>query len=215
MKFVVKIGGSLISSGRDIIEHLDKYSSVMAAKTGTEVKIVIVPGGGPFADVVRLHAKENAGISEDTAHWMAILAMNQYGLYLSDRMAKSKVIETFDRIKTGVFILLPYKILKELDPLPHSWKVTSDTIAAWVANQLDAEFIKATDVDGIYMDESLINEVLAEDLIGMSTCLDSELPGFLMAEKMNCFVVNGKYPERIVDVLEKKRFIGTVVFGSE
>ncbi len=207
MRVVLKIGGSLMDCGRDIIDRLIKYSS----ESGVE--IIIVPGGGVFADLVRIHSKE---LSEDTAHWMAIHAMDQYGLYLADGTTVEP-LEDLTRIgegTTGTFILKSYVLLRQVDPLPHSWDVTSDTIAAWVAKELDAEFIKVTDVDGVFLDGSLLNKVPAEELIGKVTCLDNELPKFLIKERMNCTVVNGKHPERMIDVMQGKEFIGTVVIGE-
>ena len=35
-------------------------------------------------------------------------------------------------------VLAPYRWLREADPLPHSWDVTSDSIAAWVASRIGA-----------------------------------------------------------------------------
>ena len=35
-------------------------------------------------------------------------------------------------------MLAPARTLQEADPLPHSWEVTSDSIAAWVAGQVGA-----------------------------------------------------------------------------
>ena len=35
-------------------------------------------------------------------------------------------------------VLAPYQWLRDADPLPHSWEVTSDSIAAWVAGVLGA-----------------------------------------------------------------------------
>ena len=35
-------------------------------------------------------------------------------------------------------MLAPYRWLRAADPLPHSWEVTSDSIAAWLAGQLHA-----------------------------------------------------------------------------
>ena len=34
--------------------------------------------------------------------------------------------------------MAPSRWLRQADPLPHSWEVTSDTIAAWVAAQAGA-----------------------------------------------------------------------------
>lgn len=206
MRLVVKIGGSLRDRGREVIEILIKLSH------DSEAKIVVVPGGGVFADLVREHSKE---ISQDTAHWMAIHAMDQYGLYLADG-SSVQLFEDLGKIgdSKGTFILLPYMIMRQLDPLPHSWDVTSDTIAAWVANEIGAEFIKLTDVDGIFLCGSLQEEIKAEELIGKRTCIDRELPKFLMDNAMNCTVLNGKYPERITDAIIKREFIGTVILGN-
>jgi aspartokinase-like uncharacterized kinase len=36
-------------------------------------------------------------------------------------------------------VLAPYAWLRREDPVPHSWDVTSDSIAAWVAGAIGAE----------------------------------------------------------------------------
>jgi len=110
-----------------------------------------------------------------------------------------------------ICILLPYKILKQDDCLPHTWDVTSDTIAAFVANRLgEKRFIKLTDVDGIQDKKSghLIEKIRANELAGKQAaglnCIDAELPEFLMQTKMSCTIVNGNYPNRIIDAIEEK-----------
>jgi hypothetical protein len=71
--------------------------------------------------------------------------------------------EIIDHLGEGVSILLPYNFLRENDELAHTWEVTSDTIAAYLAKALNAkELIKATDVDGISSDH-LVREILAKD----------------------------------------------------
>jgi aspartokinase-like uncharacterized kinase len=35
-------------------------------------------------------------------------------------------------------VLAPYVWLRRADPLPHSWEVTSDSIAAWIAHAIGA-----------------------------------------------------------------------------
>lgn len=74
---VIKIGGSLIQSARELVRVLHRYAS------DEEEHILIVPGGGVFADTVRT-ASDKYGISDEAAHWMAVLAMDQYGQYLAD-----------------------------------------------------------------------------------------------------------------------------------
>ncbi|MDY6901420.1 MAG: amino acid kinase [Cyanobacteriota bacterium] len=201
---VLKIGGSLIKEGYEIIEFLEK--NLQTSKFG----IVVVPGGGPFAETVRRYSNN---ISTHSAHFMAILAMNQYGIYLSD--GKIKTIESFDELTDGLSILLPYKVLRQMDPLNHSWDVTSDTIAAWVAKQLNAKFIKATDVDGIFIEDKMVESIYAKDILGIKTCVDKELPSFLIREKMDCVIVNGRHKSRMLKAIKGENCLGTKLIGRE
>ncbi len=210
MKIIIKLGGSLLAQGRDIVHDLSDY----AAKKG--LLLIIVPGGGPFAETVR-NLSEKGAVSEDAAHWMAILAMHQYGLFLADGEPNIPIVESVEDISNAgpICILLPYKILKADESLPHSWDITSDTIAAFIAHKLgEKRFIKVTDVDGI-LDEhgSLIPWIHPENLItkGYKTCVDGELPRFLLQNDMSCIIVNGNYPKRIIDVIEGRDTICTAL----
>lgn len=196
---VVKFGGSLMHTAGKIITELTRYSNA------TGETILIVPGGSVFADTVR---KVNA--PQEAAHWMAVLAMEQYGYYLGG-LTGVKPVDSLE-IGGGVCILLPYNLLKRKDELPHTWDVTSDTIAAWVALQLKARFIKATDVDGIYTNGILRKEIYAEELVGIETCVDAELPHFLMKNKMDCEIINSNCPGRLVNAF-KGKLTGTLIKG--
>jgi aspartokinase-like uncharacterized kinase len=196
---VIKFGGSLIHRAKELIKEIIDYSNE------SKDKILIVPGGSIFADIVR---KVNA--SQEAAHWMAVLAMEQYGYFLADGTDARLTCDL--SIEEGVSIFLPYAFMKRKDELPHTWDVTSDTIAAWVAKPLGTGFIKATDVDGIYIDGILRNEVNAEELIGIETCVDAELPYFLMKNKMNCEIINGSCPGRLINALEGNA-TGTLIKG--
>jgi aspartokinase-like uncharacterized kinase len=197
---LIKLGGSLIQTARTIIKDLIECTN------STSETIIIVPGGSIFADTVR-----TVDPGEESAHWMAVLAMEQYGYYLADGTG-AVLIDSLEIPDQGTYILLPYRILKEKDELPHTWNVTSDTIAAWVAFQLGARFIKVTDVDGIYLDGMLQKELHADEIIGKETCVDAELPIFLMKNKINCEIINGNCPGRLINAL-KGNIIGTVVKG--
>ncbi|MBC7115359.1 MAG: hypothetical protein H5T47_07040 [Archaeoglobi archaeon] len=182
--YVVKIGGSLFREGRGIVRYLRDHAEEI------EEQIVLVPGGGIFADLVR-----SVEIDDEAAHWMAILGMEQYGYYLS-----SGIIPAFDDFsEERIYMLLPYRLMKERDPLPHSWDVTSDSIGAWIARELSAEYIRATNVDGILAGGRLVNEIRASELPEGAT--DRFLPKFLEENGMRCAVVNGRYPERIIQAM--------------
>src|SRR6185312_9091771 len=71
---VVKLGGSFAYS-----DYLQDWIEALAASPG---RVVIVPGGGPFADAVRL-AQRQMRFDDKAAHHMAVLAMEQYGRALA------------------------------------------------------------------------------------------------------------------------------------
>ncbi|MDO9097226.1 MAG: amino acid kinase [Candidatus Methanoperedens sp.] len=196
---VVKLGGSLIHRARELVNEIIEYAN----KSGE--RILIVPGGSVFADTVR---KVNA--SQEAGHWMAVLAMEQYGYFLGNG-TDAKLVDKLN-FDEGVSILLPYNLLKKKDELPHTWDVTSDTIAAWVALQLKARYIKATDVEGVYINGVLEKELNASQLIGKETCVDAELPHFLMRHKMNCEIINGNCPGRLTGAL-RGNVTGTLIKG--
>jgi probable H4MPT-linked C1 transfer pathway protein len=134
---VVKIGGGLL-------EHegcLDVVLSVIA-DVAHDRPLLIVPGGGPFADAVRAQ-DDRLGLSDEAAHWMAVLAMDQYAHLIASRLPGATLVWDEAAIASAVRsgripVLAPSSWLRRVDPLPHSWNVTSDSIAAWVARAVGA-----------------------------------------------------------------------------
>ena len=176
---VVKAGGSLFEHAREAMAVLAAYD------------VLVIPGGGAFADVVR-SIQRKTGLEDPAAHRMAILAMDQYGIFLSD-VSGIPAYESLDDVRTPG-ILLPSVLLKASDPCTPSWDVTSDTIACYIAKLADADrFIILTDVDGIFIDGRLVDEISATELQNLpETCVDIVLPGCLLEYKMDCQIVNGK-----------------------
>jgi aspartokinase-like uncharacterized kinase len=134
---VIKVGGSLLSLRDALTRTLASLERIARTRS-----ILIVPGGGPFADAVRTASTQH-DIGDDDAHWMAILGMEQFSLLLASRIRNAELVHRRGEIARAVArgripVLAPYRWLREADPLPHSWDVTSDSIAAWVASQLDA-----------------------------------------------------------------------------
>jgi 5-(aminomethyl)-3-furanmethanol phosphate kinase len=134
---VVKIGGGLL-------EQAERLSAVLSAVAAAARKhrLLVVPGGGPFADAVR-HVDSRWRLSDDAAHWMAVLGMDQYAHLLAERLGCSRLVTNLHEVKAAlddgrVPVLAPSHWLRAVDPLPHSWDVTSDSIAAWVAGAVGA-----------------------------------------------------------------------------
>jgi aspartokinase-like uncharacterized kinase len=160
---VIKIGGGLLG----VPGALEAVCATVGAM-GRSGPIVVVPGGGPFADVVR-EVDRGAGLSADAAHWMAMLAMDQYAHLLAERIDGAALVEESGAIAGElaagrVVVLAPSRWLRSADPLPHSWDATSDSVAAFVAGALDASrlmLVKPEDVGEKGVDRCFLTVVPA------------------------------------------------------
>jgi aspartokinase-like uncharacterized kinase len=134
---VVKVGGGIAA----IPGALARVARAVAELARTR-PLVVFPGGGPFAEQVRVYDREH-GLSPTAAHWMAILAMDQYAHALADLIPGARTVEDRAGIEGAhadgaIPILRPSRWLRAADELPHSWDVTSDSLAAYTATLLGA-----------------------------------------------------------------------------
>jgi aspartokinase-like uncharacterized kinase len=132
---------------------------------------------------------------------------------LNDKFEFTKIAYDLDEAEkiansNKIPILVCSKILKELDPFEHSWNISSDSIAAYIANLLEAKLLIATNVDGIYTRKptlamsNFIDEIDAKELLNFDeTSVDLMLAELLLQFGSNCFVVNGNYPERVMSII--------------
>lgn len=134
--WVVKIGGSLAKDPL-LVDWLEQLHDLGGGR------VVIVPGGGTYADGVRL-AQAEWHLDDVVAHNMAILAMGQFAFMLQglcpglELAADERELER--TVHSGrVALWMPLQLLRrEADELT-SWDVSSDSLALWLANRLNAE----------------------------------------------------------------------------
>ena len=217
---VVKVGGSLALYPEKLRALCAKLSEISAKH-----KLIVVPGGGEFADLVR-DLDKRFNLSNEASHRMAILGMDQYGVLLSNLMPCSCAVNQLENVQkvldSGKLpVFLPSNLLLSKDPLENSWDVTSDSIAVYIAGQLHiSKVLLVTDVDGVYTcdpkkhsDAKLIKRLSAKELlmINKRTSVDKFLPKLLVQLQIKCFVVNGLYPERVEAVLDGRDAVCTLI----
>ena len=132
--WIVKLGGSLAYS-----ENLQGWLRAFAAADS----LVVVPGGGPFADQVR-RIQDHHGFGHSAAHYMALLAMEQFGAMLcslqSGLMPATAVSEMRAALKRGdTPVWMPAPMAMAAPEISHSWDVTSDSLSAWLCGRLGAD----------------------------------------------------------------------------
>ena len=202
IKQVVKIGGSLFPN-----------HAIELAKQLKDSDSVIILGGGEFANLIRKYNDEQ-DFSEDVNHWTAIDCMDIIAKLVDDKIDSTKLAYSLDEVNeisdggfTPIFVVSEF--LKTEDPFECSWDVTSDSIAAYVSHLLNAYLLIVTDVNGIYTQEpkepgsTFISKIDATTLLTFQeSSIDVMLPSLLLEFGTNCYVVNGKYPERVLSLID-------------
>jgi len=208
---VFKIGGKILEDNKNLECTISQLKKLY--KDNTLQKIIIIPGGGSYANFIRSIDK-NLVLGDDLAHWMAIFSMDYNGKDLNRKFLDFECIDDFkniQRAKRISCIFLPYKYLRKKDELPHSWDVTSDSIAIYIANKLNLnECYLIKDVEGIYnKNNEVIKEIstiqyrelkksgrLAEIGVNQynlkkSKPIDSYLLTLIDKYKISCILLNG------------------------
>ena len=202
IKQVVKIGGSLFPNyALDLADKLKNTSSA------------IILGGGEFANLIRRYNDEQH-FSEEVNHWTAIDCMDIIAKLVNDKVDSAKLAYSIEEVNvisdegfTPIFVVSEF--LKTEDPFECSWDVTSDSIAAYIAHRLNAKLLIVTNVNGIYTQEpkepgsTFISKIDATTLLTFQeSSIDVMLPSLLLEFGTNCYVVNGKFPKRVLSLID-------------
>lgn len=158
---VVKLGGSTADQA--------EMGMWIAALAGASLPVVVVPGGGPFADQVR-DAQQRMGFSDEAAHAMAILAMDQFGYVILDRderLAPARSLHEMKRaLEDGkIPVWLPSTLAVPAPDIPVSWDITSDSLAAWLAGKIGAEALLLIKQTSAFSERDEIDSLTAKGIV--------------------------------------------------
>lgn len=190
---VVKLGGSLQcrSNLRALCVSLDRSLRGMSS--------IVIPGGGLLADGVRNLDKLHS-LDPGTAHGMALLAVDQYGLMIGSFLPRGITVKSEEEAAAAcqggaLPVLLPSSLVMKENPLPESWDVTSDSIACWAARRFGAKSIK------ILKDDLPKGAMTAEEFAEQGW-LDKAFPQQFRFFDGKAWIGDGCFPEESISGLK-------------
>ncbi len=223
MRIVVRIGGSVVASPINT-ELMSKYAEIIKATKQQGHGVAVVLGGGALAREFIGIAK-NLGLDmagqDDIAISCSRLFAQLFLKKLGD-VACSKVAVTLDDaaqcLSEGKVV-----VMGGLKP-----GITTDTVAALVAERVDADLlVKGTDQNGVYdkdprkfPDAVKLDRLALEDLAkifehvehkaGIHQIIDPEAIKVLKRKRLKLVVVNGFVPENMLAAIKGEN-VGTVI----
>ena len=131
---VVKIGGGLLREG--CLEGL-RRACAEVNEIAAQRPVLVVPGGGPFADAVRA-VDAQVGLDDAVAHRLALHAMDQLGVLLTALLPDAEILTDLTPPgELGLLAIAPAFAGRE--GIPESWAVTSDSLAVFAAAAIHAD----------------------------------------------------------------------------
>jgi dihydroneopterin aldolase len=193
---VVKLGGSTA--------HEAEMGEWIAALSLSSLPLVVVPGGGPFADQVR-DAQTRMNFSDNAAHAMAILAMDQFGYVILDRherLAPARSLEEIEQAAEAgkIPVWLPSELAIFVPDIRASWDITSDSLAAWLAGKLAADALLLIKQTSAFSNRDGIDSLTARGIVdagfaGMLPAgIDLHLAGPVDATTAGPMLASGRLP---------------------
>ena len=130
----MKVGGGLLrDEGLEGLRRACAEASALAAGR----RVLVVPGGGPFADAVRA-IDAQVGLGDDAAHGLALRAMDQLGVLLAPMLPSAELLTDLVAPRAlGILAVAP--AFAGRPEIPASWAVTSDSLAVLAAAAIGAE----------------------------------------------------------------------------
>jgi uridylate kinase len=223
MRLVVRIGGSVVASPINT-ELMSKYADIIKAVKHQGHELVVVVGGGALA-------REFIGIAKNLS--LDMIAQDEVAISCSRLFAQLFQKKLGDAACSKVAVSLDdaaeclgegkIAVMGGLKP-----GITTDTVAALVAERVNAELlVKGTDQNGVYdkdprkhPDAVKLDRLALEDLAkvfehnehkaGIHQIIDPEAIKVLKRKRVRLVVVNGFVPENIVAAIVGEN-VGTVI----
>jgi aspartokinase-like uncharacterized kinase len=215
----IKFGGSLLFD-----TTMARELAIGLCGAARRHRLVLIPGGGPTDKLIEKIARE-IGLATEQINPACMRAMDQTGILLSNLAPCFRQVETVRAVREALReerlpILLPSKMVLDLDLFIRHDLITSDTIGAFLAFLMGARrYIVLTDVDGVYHrlvdgrpDGEPIDDIGATELSQLGhTSVDACLGPFLSAVGLQAHVVNGKRIADVLRVISGEGGIGTAI----
>ena len=176
---VVKLGGSVVRSA-----ELTAWLDAIAA---APCPIVVVPGGGALADEVR-SVQAALGFGDSAAHRMALLAMDQLAWAVAGLRQGFVVGTTEAELRAAlergeIAVWAPYGLIAGRSDIEESWRLTSDSLALWLAARIGASccfLVKSVRRQGTGADAQALAQAGIVDAAFPSMLKDARVPAFLL-----------------------------------
>lgn len=236
----MKIGGSILENPTAVSSTIAQLDDLLHKRKSFK-SIVIITGGGSLANFVR-YIDNELNIRDDLAHWEAILSMDKNAEILHQQFPSTSILENYSTLmekmnekssNPQLLIFKTFNYLYEKDPLPHSWNITSDSIALHITFQLGLKMCHLIkDVDGILNNQGNIIEELsvnefrklresnklaktgsdATDLKEQSVPIDSYSLELIEEYGIPCVILNGgSSKRRIFQYFTKNKALYTIL----
>ena len=223
MRLVVRIGGSVVASPPNTV-LMGKYADLIKALKAQGHEVAVVVGGGSLAREFIKIAKD-LGLEMQAQDEIAISCSRLFAQLFLKRLGEagcSKVAVTLDEaakcLEKGKIL-----VMGGLKP-----GITTDTVAALVAERVNADFmVKGTDQEGVYNkdprkypDAVKLDSLSFEDLpkifeesahkAGIHQIIDPEAIKVLKRHRVKLVVFNGFKPENLLAAVKGEK-VGTII----
>ncbi len=226
MRVVLDIGGSILCpDGTPDLKYVKKLANFVIDLKKKKHRIIVVTGGGRIAKSY-IKAARTFKPDEDTLDFIGILGtrmnamvlISALGKHAYNRLVKNKE-RLEDAIKSGKVVVMGGTVLRQ----------TTDAVSVAAAEFFKADLIIiGTDVKGIYDKDpdkhrgaKLLKSISAKELhdmvkvkkhrAGPLTIMDPIAARLLEHTKIKTVVLNGKDFKNIKNVINGKKFVGTLI----